>query len=64
MDEEQGWLPASYLEPEDGSAESAISTTYKLGGETDNLVVSSFMKSSISLSLNLLMVFSSFVSCS
>lgn len=33
MDEEQGWVPASYLEPEDGSVESAITTTYKAGGE-------------------------------
>lgn len=32
MDEEQGWVPASYLEPEDGSIESAVATTYKLGG--------------------------------
>ena len=33
MDEEQGWVPASYLEPEDGSVESAVATTYKPGGE-------------------------------
>lgn len=33
MDEEQGWLPASYLEPEDGSAESIIGKTYKVGGK-------------------------------
>ena len=32
MDEEQGWVPASYLEPEDGSVESAVATTYKPGG--------------------------------
>lgn len=32
MDEEQGWVPASYLEPEDGSVESAVATKYKLGG--------------------------------
>lgn len=33
MDEEQGWLPASYLEPEDGSAESIVGKTYKVGDE-------------------------------
>lgn len=32
MDEEQGWVPASYLEPEDGSVENAVTTTYKPGG--------------------------------
>ena len=33
MDEEQGWVPASYLEPEDGSVESSVTTTFKPGEE-------------------------------
>lgn len=38
MDEEQGWVPASYLEPEDGSIENAIATKYKPGGMFGNLI--------------------------
>jgi hypothetical protein len=40
MDEEQGWVPASYLEPEDGSVESAVTTTFKPGGKKFYLVAS------------------------